>query len=64
MKAMIESNIDTKDWYLHLHAHLSELHTFLARQMIPHSYDAPGCEQVSDVMQIVEQLTENLPKPI
>lgn len=54
---------DAREWYVHLYEHLSQLHDFLARKSIPHSYDAEGCKEVEAVLLLVERIVDELPKP-
>lgn len=54
---------DARNWYVHLHEHLSQLHEFLAQQAIPHSYSAEGCAEVQAVLQLIEKIVDELPKP-
>lgn len=64
MSAFVDNTAEeSRHWYLHLHTHLNQLHDFLARQSIPHSYEAEGCQEVEAVMNIVERLTNQLSSP-
>jgi hypothetical protein len=50
-----------KEYLIRLHGELSVFHELLARRTIPHSYDAPGCGQVADLMEFIEDLTREQP---
>lgn len=50
-----------KAYLVKIHGDLSAFHEILARRTIPHSYQAPGCEMVADLMMFIEKLTDETP---
>jgi hypothetical protein len=58
---MTQVPVIEKAYLIDLHGRLSVLHDLLARRAIPHSYTAPGCEEVKELMEFIEELTEQQP---
>lgn len=52
----------TKARYLNLYSELSDLHDVLSHKVIPHSFEAPGCEEVNKVLLLIERIVNTLPK--
>lgn len=52
-----------KEWYLQLHYMLDQYRDALSASVIPHLYEAEGCQEIATVMKMIEARVPTLPDP-